>query len=160
MIRNTVGKFAWYGELYYKLFCPTKKDPEDGIKEVDIIKRAISSKEEDVKPRLMSHDMLLSPRSGGANQELELLLQQQFEVEDQYEETYNKNKEKQVQAQTQEKLAEISTQTQISSYELDEEEKSLAKINAIKMFLSNTGILNLKDLQDVRFLLLLRYLFK
>jgi len=146
MIRNTVGKFAWFGELYYKLFCPTKKEPEDGIKEVDLVKRAISTKEEDSKPRLMSHDMLLSPRSGGANQELELLLQQQFEVEDQYEETYNKNKEKQ---QIQERPAEVPTQTQISSYELDEEEKSLAKINAIKMFLSNTGILNLKDLQDL-----------
>jgi len=147
MIRNTVGKFAWFGELYYKLFCPTKKDPEDGLKDLDLVKRASSAKEEDLKPRLMSHDMLLSPRSGGANQELELLLQQQFEVEDQYEETYNKNKEKQNQERS---LAETPTiTTSVSSYD-SEEEKSLAKINAIKMFLSNTGILTLKDLHDVK----------
>lgn len=147
MIRNTVGKFAWFGELYYKLFCPTKKEqPEDGLKDLDLVKRASSAKEDELKPRLMSHDMLLSPRSGGANQELDLLLQQQFEVEDQYEETYNKNKEKQNQERS---LAETPVTTYASSSFDSEEDKSLSKINAIKMFLSNTGILTLKDLHDV-----------
>ena len=140
-----VGKFVWYGELFYKLHSPQGKDNEE-TKEQEKIKHPVF-KEEDHKQRGLSHDILTSPRSGGgANQELELLLQQQFEIEDQYEETYTKSKPTQLQDR-------IPSETSLnSSEEQDETTKAVAKINTIKMFLLNTGLLSLKDINKVHIL--------
>ena len=141
MVRNIVGRFTWFGELFYKLYCPVNKDIEEMAEQS---KKPIV-KEEESKPRLLSHEIISSPRSGGVKHEVELLLQQQFELEDQYEDSYSKNK---TALQTRDIVSsEASLNT---SHDGEEEEKSISKINAIKMFLSNTGILSLKDLNKVR----------
>lgn len=142
MVRNMVGKFIWFGELFYKLFCPVKKDIDETTKDSDTSKMPII-KEEEAKQRGLSHEILSSPRSGGANQELELLLQQQFDIEEQYESKYNKNKT----IQTRELSSPGASST--TSYEVEEDGRAMNRINTIKMFLLNTGILNLKDLNKV-----------
>lgn len=142
MVRNIVGKFTWFGELFYKLYCPINKEVDEVLPELS---KKSTVKEEESKPRLMSHEIISSPRSGGVKHEVELLLQQQFELEDQYEDSYSKNK---TALQTRDMISsEASINT---SHDHDDEEKANNKINAIKMFLSNTGILSLKDLSKVK----------
>jgi len=141
MVRNIVGKFTWFGELFYKLYCPVNKEIEEAPPELT---KKSTIKEEEAKPRLLSHEIISSPRSGGVKNEVELLLQQQFELEDQYENSYSKNK-------TIPQIRDlVSSEASLNtSHDHEEEEKPINKINAIKMFLSNTGILSLKDLNKV-----------
>ena len=146
MIRNAVGKFVWYGELFYNLYSPQGKADEE-TKEHENIKYPVY-KEDDQNQKGLSNDILTSPRSGGegASQEFELLLQQQFEIDDQYEETYNKSKP----AQAQDRIP-LETSLNLSD-EQDETTEVVAKMNTIKMFLLNTGLLTSKDINKVHLL--------
>lgn len=144
MIRNSAGKFVWFGELFYKLFSPVKnhEEEEDTTKSLlEEVKKP--SKDDDHKPRGLSSEILSSPRSGGPNQELDFLLQQQFDFEDQYDDTHTKLKSVQL------KDKAVSEGGVSSSPEPEKEVKTATELNAIKMFLLNTGILSLRDLDKL-----------
>ena len=139
MVRNTVGRFIWFGELFYKLFCPSKKGLEEGLQEAAIKIPAFN--EDEKKQRNMSFE-IMNPT--GTNQELELLLQQQFEIEDQYEETHTRNN----MMRNRDRFASEASLNMLN--ETEEDKIARSKINTIKMFLSSTGILSIKDLDKVR----------
>ncbi len=48
MVRNTVGKFIWFGELFYKLFCPVKNEGEATKGLIEEVKKPV--KEDEYKP--------------------------------------------------------------------------------------------------------------
>lgn len=138
IVRNTVGRFVWFGELFYKLFSPSKKGLEEGLQEAGI--KIPAFKDEDKKQRNMSFEIM---NSAGTNQELELLLQQQFEIEDQYEETHTRNNI----IRNRDRFASEASLSLLN--ETEEDKIARSKINTIKMFLSSTGILSIKDLEKV-----------
>lgn len=147
MIRNSAGKFVWFGELFYKLFSPVKNQEEEDNTKNNILEEVKKPPKDDenLKQRGLSSEMLSSPRSGGPNQELDFLLQQQFDFEDQYEETHSKLKSVQI------KDKSVSEGGISTSPEPEKEVKTANELNAIKMFLLNTGILSLKDLEKVKY---------
>lgn len=134
-----VGRFVWFGELFYKLYCPSKKGLEEGLQEAGI--KIPAFKDDEKKPKSTSFDG--NPSS--ANQELELLLQQQFDIEEQYEETHTRTSI----IRNRDRFASEASMSLLN--ETEEHKKARGKMNTIKMFLSSTGILSLKDLEKVIF---------
>lgn len=138
MIRNLAGNFWWFGELFYKLIHPEndQRDKQQPYKEVDSTPKSSLADQTFDKSDLSTK----SVTSSNSSLDLNEILERQFEIEDAYEEK-SKNTIKEIVTE--------SPDEDTSPLLRDSSCLSFIKKNTVKMFLSNTGILNLKDINNV-----------
>ena len=147
MIRNLSGNFWWHGELFYKLIHPDAELKERERKSFDFV-HTPTDDGTNKGLKLLKSQSSSDPDSIkdlSVNQEIDVLLEKQFELEEAYEEKYKKTK------------IDISSQGSYSPedihsplYKKNEDCANFIKKNSVKMFLSNSGILNLKDINNVK----------
>jgi len=129
VIRNSTGKFIWSGELKSKLIGHTETilvEPSDVLpSKGPLISQENTSRSSVMCDRVTDWD--------GSDQELGVLLQQQIDIENEYEEIYNQNNKE-------------------SQSLHEEEDQGISDMSAIRMFLVNAGILSPSDWENLTYI--------
>ena len=144
MLHNRSGSFWWFGELFYKLIQPEK----DRRVDLDIDQ---TEEQNTTTPKKTSLDLAqsaskedASSTAADSNQSFEQLMEQQFDMEEQYEKQFEAEEEEEVKTAT-----EFVYKDEYTTPKKEKFRNEFAKKNAIKMFLSNTGLLSIKDINYV-----------